>query len=114
MSRRVSTVLGSRRACRIAKARTLSKAMDAVGLDHFTNPNGKQSMFWVAGPQGSAVLTVIEELPAGRGWTLWMQPPALGLKKEREWKFQDRTSAVAWLACAVHQLQIWCFRKSCG
>jgi hypothetical protein len=97
MDRRIVAILGTQRAKRIAMARSLPKAMDAAGLEHYSITT--QSLFWVSTPQGGGVLGTIEKLPANQGWTVWMQPPALGLKMEREWKFEDRTSAVTWLSC---------------
>ena len=100
MDDRIIAILGGKRSARIAHARTLSQAMDATDLvEHYTCRS--QSLFWVPARGGRLSLAVIEKMAAGRGWTVWMQPLALGLSKEREWKFGDRTTAVAWMACAV-------------
>jgi len=93
------TILGAQRVRRIAQARSLPKAMDTAGLEHYSITS--QSLFWVSTPKGRGILGTIEKLPADQGWTVWMQPPALGLKMEREWRFEDRTSAVLWTACAM-------------
>ena len=99
MDRRIMTIIGKQRAGRIAKARSLPRAMDAAGLEHYSITT--RSLFWAPTPREGVVLGAIERLSGGRGWTVWMQPPALGLKKEREWKFEDRANAVAWVSCAV-------------
>jgi len=95
-----ATILGADRFARITAADTLDAAMDAAGLfEHYTS--GTQSLFWLPELSGGISLAAIEALPASRGWTVWMQPRALGLTEEREWVFGDHGAAVAWMACAV-------------
>ena len=100
MDARIIAILGASRARHIVSARTLSGAMDAAELfEHHTS--GTQSLFSVPEPKGGSCLATIEAQPSGRGWTVWMQPPAFGLKAEQEWRFKDRASAVAWAACVL-------------
>lgn len=93
-------ILGRRRSLRIARARTLATALDATDLvEHYTSRS--RSLFWVPAPHGDLSLAVIERNSADGRWTVWMQPRALGLRKEWDWQFKNKTMAVAWTACAI-------------
>jgi len=49
---------------------------------------------------GMHLLVDPDAIADGR-WIVWMQPLALGLRKELEWQFKNKTMAVAWTACAI-------------